>query len=54
MPAYSVDIDYDLASKHNTIVNADDQDQAEFFALNQLRDEEPDAKNAVVTGVLQV
>lgn len=52
--AYSIEVSFDEEKRETVVVNADNQDDGEFFALNSVRDGNPDAKNVQVIGVLEV
>ncbi len=54
MVAYEVDISYDLPQDEFILINADDLEDAEFKAIDDIKNLVPDARNIIIENIKEV
>lgn len=54
MTAYNVAYSYQVEEFGDTIINADDEEQAEMFALEYVRETYPESNSVIIDSVKEV
>jgi hypothetical protein len=54
LTAYDINYSYQVEEFGNTIVNADDPEQAEMFGLEYVRETYPEANSVIIDSVKEV
>lgn len=54
MTAYDINYSYQVEEFGTTVINADDPEQAEMFALEYVRETYPEANSVVIDSVKEV
>lgn len=54
MVAYEIDISYDLPRDEFIVINAEDAEDAEFKAIEDIKTLEPDARNIIIENIKEV
>lgn len=54
MPAYNVAFSYNVEEFGETVINADDEEQAEYFALEYVRETYPEGNSVSIEKIKEI